>query len=433
MSLKANFAWMLGSKFTFVAVTFIIHAVINRSLGPGGRGFLAEMQTWTGFFAVLFCMSMSTAIYHFSNREIYDYSDGSKFATIVMLSLLYAVIAGVVFWLSVSFLPGTFSSNVIKYSHYIVLLLFFTMLAADLMVFLQATGHIRYSAYVVTVQSLTGLLIVLMAYLTDNINFAFLLIYMLISQVVAVAFIIAFCIKSGLVERKELFSRKLAVELIKAGLKQHVATVAGFVYTRINQLIVFHYCGENDAGIFAVALNLSFSILFLPMTLQAALYPRVIHASDDYEVTIKTLRLTFYSWGAGVFLAILLAKPMLMIYGGEQFQPAINAFQILMLAVWFLALSSMAAPFYVKKGAFLLASLSAIALGIISITLNLFLVPRYQVTGAAIATSSTCLIGFVMVLVFLLYLSRRNPLRMFIPDFSEEIGWLKKRYFEAKK
>ncbi|PKL46586.1 MAG: hypothetical protein CVV42_15875 [Candidatus Riflebacteria bacterium HGW-Riflebacteria-2] len=433
MSLKANFAWMLGSKFAFVAITFVIHAVINRSLGPDGRGFLAEMQTWIGFFAVLCCMSMNTAIYHYSNKDKYNFTDGSKFVTVTALSLFYAVLGSMAFWLSVNSLPDTFSSNVIQYSQYIILLLFFTMLSTDLMVFLQAAGHIRYSAFIVTVQSITGLLIVGLAFMFGHINFVFLLIYMLISQMVAVVMVLGGCLKSGFVNRKELFSKSLAWGLIRDGLKQHVATVAGFVYTRINQLIVFHYCGEHDAGIFAVALNLAFSILFLPMTLQAALYPRVIHSSDDYEVTIKTLRLTFYGWGVAVILAIIMAKPVLMIYGGEQFQSAASAFQILMVAVWILPLSSMVAPFYVKKGAFLLASLSAIALGIVSMLLNLFLVPRYRVLGAAIATSLTCFIGFVMVLVFLFYLSRRNPLRMFNPDFSEEIRWLKTRLSEGKK
>jgi hypothetical protein len=49
---------------TLIGAGFITAAMINRSLGPSLRGVYAEMQTWMGLFAVLFGISMDTAIYH---------------------------------------------------------------------------------------------------------------------------------------------------------------------------------------------------------------------------------------------------------------------------------------------------------------------------------------------------------------------------------
>ena len=234
------------------------------------------------------------------------------------------------------------------------------------------------------------------------------------------------------------FSKNLAKGMISAGFKQHIATIATFVYTKINQLIVFKYCGESSAGMFAVALSAAFYLMFIPMTFQTVLYPRVIHATDDYEITIRSLRWGFYGWGAIVFLMILFAKPILLLYAGSSFLPSVNNFRILMIAAWFLPLSSILAPYYIKRGAFGLASISAVLLGIGSMGLNIVLVPRYADIGASLATALTCFIGFCMVLVFLWHLSQKNPLVIFNPNFKKEflsikLGFVKVSHEEKNR
>jgi len=161
------------------------------------------------------------------------------------------------------------------------------------------------------------------------------------------------------------------------------------------------------------------------MTFQTTLYPRVIQGADEYEITIRSLRLGFYLWGGIIMLMLLFARPILLIYAGNQFSDSISSFRVLMVAAWFLPLSSLVAPYYVKRGAFGLASLSAICLGFISIGLNMYLVKKYAIIGASSATALSCLIGFCMVLLFLGYLSKKNPLSAFYPDFRRELTWLR--------
>ncbi len=66
---------------------------------------------------------------------------------------------------------------------------------------------------------------------------------------------------------------------------------------------------------------------------------------------------------------------------GARFLPSVNLLRILMVATWFLPLSSLVAPYYIKMGAFGLASTSAVILGVLSIALNFILVPRYAAVG----------------------------------------------------
>jgi O-antigen/teichoic acid export membrane protein len=420
LDLKRNFTWMLGSKTLVMVAGFITAAMINRALGPSGRGIYAEIQTWIGLFAVLFGMSMDTAIYHFANRSLYGIDDPSRLITTLILSLIYGFLAMGAFAFFVLGWRQQVSSETFRYLVLLEVLLIASMLAGNLIIFLQAMGGIRYSAVIGVVQGAANVFVVGYAFCVKSLDIQIVLISILLIQGIAFLMLFAKFGKDGLLGGR--FSKDLAKRIIMAGLKQHLATIATFVYTRINQLIVFRYCGESSAGIFAVSLTAALYLMFIPMTFQTVLYPRVIHAVDDYEVTIRSLRWGFYGWGIMVLLMFLFAKPILLLYAGSRFLPSVNNFRVLMVAAWFLPLSSILAPYYVKAGAFGLASISAMFLGIISICLNMFLVPRYADVGASLATALTCLIGFCAVLLFLWHLSQRNPLVVFHLDLKKEMA-----------
>ena len=419
MDLKQNFIWMLGSKFIAMTAGFITAAMINRSLGPYDRGVYAEMQTWVGLFAVLFGMSLDTAIYHFANKSLYGNDDRSKLMTTFSLSFIYGLFATGALTIFVLGWPEQVSSETFNFLILLDILLITTILTGNMIIFLQAIGDIRYSAVTGVVQGVATVLVVGYAYWVDALNIKIVLISVLIIQGITFLMLFEKFRKNSLLKGR--FSKNLAKGIIAAGLKQHIATIATFVYTKINQLIVFKYCGESNAGFFAVSLSAAFYLMFIPMTFQTVLYPRVIHSADDYEITVRSLRWGFYGWGMIVILMILFAKPILLLYAGNSFLPSIINFRILMIAAWFLPLSSILAPYYIKKGAFGLASISAVLLGIISMGFNIILVPKYADVGASLATSSTCFIGFCMVLVFMWYLSQKNPLVIFNPNLRKEI------------
>jgi O-antigen/teichoic acid export membrane protein len=387
------------------------------------RGVYAEMQTWIGLFAIVFGISMDTAIYHFANKSLYGTDDKARFMTIFLLSLIYAFSASIALTAFAVLFPREISSEASRFLVLLSIVLIATMLVGNLTTFLQSLGNIKYSAIIGYVQGVSTVVIISIAYLAELIDIKLVLVSVIIVQMVT--FLMLFL----RFKRDKLFigkvSKSLAKGIIIAGLKQHLATIATFVYMRVNQLIVFRYCGEASAGIFAVSLTAAFYLMFIPMTFQMVLYPRVIHAMDEYEITLRSLRLGFYLWGGAVILMILFAKPILLLYAGRNFLDSINNFRILMVATWFLPLSSMVAPYYVKQGAFGLASLLAMLLGITSMSLNIFLVPRYALIGASLSTALTCFIGFCVTLIFFRYIARKNPLILIYPDFRAEIAFFR--------
>ena len=88
-----NFAWLFSSKTSFIITSFFTGALINRALGPSGRGVLAEIQTWVHLFMVIFGLSIDTAVYHFSNRRRYKFDDSVRLTTVLVLNVVLSLLA----------------------------------------------------------------------------------------------------------------------------------------------------------------------------------------------------------------------------------------------------------------------------------------------------------------------------------------------------
>lgn len=405
--LKEDFSWLLMSRIGVMGAGLLTGGLINRALGPAGRGVLAEMQTWVGLFAVFFGLSLDTAVYHFANRARYGDDDCRRFVTVSRFVLLAALVGAAALASFARIWPGEVSAATAAFVVPLGLLLAATMVVSHLTVFFQALGQIRFVAVLGTAQSAVYVCLIAGAMLAGGLGLEFVLLALIAQQAAALFLIALRAARQGL--WCGAFSGEMARGILGAGARQHVATVATFLYMKINQVLVFQFYGAQETGLFAAALNLSFAFAFIPTAFQNALYPRVIHGQDDFEVTVRALRICFYGWGGVSLLLAALAEPILLVYGGGEFRSATGVFRVLLISSWLLPLSSLIAPYIAKSGAFGLASTSAVILGVISIALNLLLIPRHAGLGAALATALTCATGFVMAIALLWYLARRSP------------------------
>lgn len=416
--------WTLAGRVSLLALGVVVGALVNRGLTPAGRGLYAEAQTWAGLFIALFGCSLETATYHFANRQRYPVHNGVRLTLTAASSAVVSTVALVALRVTMQLVPQRFSSEARAHFPAIAALLVTTVLSTNLVTLIQALAQVRFAAILGFVQGVLNAVLIGIAFLTGTVTVWYALtVTTVVQAVVTVAVLGVSGAREGFLT--EGLDRSAVRSFVAAGMKQHIATVATFVYSRVNQLIVFHYCGEKHTGWLAASLTLAFGVFSGFSALQFALYPRVIHSTDEFAITIRSLRITFFLGLVAVLPLILLAHPILRAYGGAGFEPAAISFQLLVPAAWFLAMSSLVSPYYIKRGAFGLAAGSAIVLGVVSVGLNLVLVPRHASGGAAAATLITMATGFGLVLGMLALISGRSPLRVFVPDFRAEVSILK--------
>jgi len=182
------------------------------------------------------------------------------------------------------------------------------------------------------------------------------------------------------------------------------------VYTNADAVMLTHFRGEAAAGLYSVPYKLTFAFQFVPMAFTAAFYPAMsrAYAADKRELgdllykALWALMLIAAPIAAGI---MALAPELVRFVYGADYAPAIVALQLLIISI---------VPIFLDFpiGSLLNASdrqmtqtkLMGMAT-VISVALNLALIPAYGLTGVVIASivSHAALLigGFVAVGRFL--------------------------------
>jgi PST family polysaccharide transporter len=101
------------------------------------------------------------------------------------------------------------------------------------------------------------------------------------------------------------------------------------------------------------------------------------------------------------------AAPVVKLVGGTEYASAVAVLQILLLTVIGQTFAVVMAPQWIGRGLFWQASLLTLATGALNVVLNLLVIPRYSMVGAAWVSVVTYLFAMVFNLVFAIRIDRR--------------------------
>jgi O-antigen/teichoic acid export membrane protein len=186
--------------------------------------------------------------------------------------------------------------------------------------------------------------------------------------------------------RRVQLNRRFFLPLVTYGLKAHVAAMGLFLAYRLDILIVNYLVGPTGAGLYAVALTLSELLRGLPETAQAVVVSRFRH--DDFIVaaaaTTRVVATATLLAGVGLVLTAKWVVPFLF---GWRYAPAADAFLWLVPGVVALAFSYSLSPILLRAGEVGVSAIAAICGTVVMVGLDLVLVPRFGIAGAAFGSS----------------------------------------------
>jgi len=212
------------------------------------------------------------------------------------------------------------------------------------------------------------------------------------------------------------FNKAIAKQLLKDSWPLIFSGLVIMIYMRIDQIMIKEMLGERDVGLFSAAVRLSEVWYFIPVIISTSLFPSIVNAkkiSDKlYDTRLRRLY-TFMIW-----LAIMIALPMTFLSNwlvtllyGEAYR---EAGQILMIHIWagvFVFMGVASSKWFISEGLQRHLTINTVAGAIMNILLNIFLIPKYGIYGAAIATvMSQALASYFMNILF--KLTRLNFFRL---------------------
>ena len=206
----------------------------------------------------------------------------------------------------------------------------------------------------------------------------------LVSIVIALLLVIS---GKRLVQSKWRADMALLRRMIGYGLKFHISILAGAIIIRADLLVVNHFRGAAEAGVYSVASQFALMLMLLPGVIATLLFPRVTSEQDPSgETTCLVSRYTTLI----MFLCCLAAVPLsllLPLIYGPAFSDATKLLLILLPGVYLMGLESVLVQHFTALGLPRAIPLYWVATLALNLVLVFALVPRYGAQGAAIASS----------------------------------------------
>lgn len=409
-SLKYTYAEMIAARILAIGGSFGVAILTARMLGPVDRGRYYYIITLAAVG-----MQFASLGIHASNTYLVARTP----------SLLPQIMANTV-WIAL--LGGALAASgalifdlaTVTSSHDLTVVLTLMVLTPSTLLFMYLTNLVvalnRPSAYnaLIIFGSLASIVLALAAALLSPTLATFL--WAAVAGSVA-ASIVAWMVLAKGIQVPRLFDSELFLSGITFALKAHIATLLGFLMSRLGILIIRQFGNFGDVGQWSIAVQISDAIMILPATISLLLFPSLVRADEanrnrEFKSTLVQL--------SGIMAAIcvaatVLVQPVLLFFFGAVYAPAVAIFHALLPGVFFLAVASVASQFLSAQGYPWSQVLAWICGAALQAALSIVLFERIGVVGLAWVQSGCATFVCIWLLLNCLTYVRQKPSRLADP------------------
>lgn len=377
--------WNFFGRVINIFVAFAINIFVVRYLGPEKYGFLSYAVSFAGIFSFLAGFGIESLLYvdlvKYPKKR--DKLLGTSFvlkligATLTIIALIIALI---------------FSKND---AHSIVAILIiacsnFFIPFNIINLYFQAKVFSKPTAILSIIVSLSlSLLKVLFVVFGFGIFF-FISIFLLESIFMMVGNIVIYR-KNGQSIFNWKFDKCLAKKFLLDSWPLMFASASVLIYSRIDQIMINHIIDQTSVGIYDIAVRLAENWYMFPSIIVGSLYPAIINAGKISKKhhdnrLIKLYALLFYTSLFFILPVSILSGYIINLFYGERF---IQAAQVLRIYIWSgvgVSIGIIVNQYLIAQGYTKISFLLNFVNMAINVILNIILIPRYGLTGAAFAT-----------------------------------------------
>ena len=224
---------------------------------------------------------------------------------------------------------------------------------------------------------------------------------------------------------KFMLDKKLIEKIIKDSYYLWVSFIAFVVYTQIDKIMIGKMLGVTDVGIYSIAIQLSGVLATLIGPFQNSIYPKMMELyRKDYDkykalyLKVNTIFTQIYLFIS--ILSIIVVRFLFPYIYVKEYTPAILCYGILTISIFFKANGALQTGHMTLKKITKKSFYKTVFGLILNIILNLMLIPKYGIYGAAISTSITQVFSIFIVDYFIkeyreqffIQLKSFNPLNM---------------------
>lgn len=219
------------------------------------------------------------------------------------------------------------------------------------------------------------------------------------------------------------------------GLKFYLATVANAINYRLDALIVNAQLGSREVGLYSIAVGACELLLFVPISVTFVFYPKIASVREEMRdrMTLVTLGVSLYVVVVGALIMEVVVPRLITMVFGPAFAGGIPAAHWLlpgMIALTVVRILSYASAGLGRPEHATYATIIGVG-G--TIPLDLLLIPRMGIVGAAMASTIAYSLSAISILVLFVRLRKLTVPEVLDGLFIDPARWLRRTYSDRQE
>ena len=430
--LKRDIAATLASNLVIPIVGFLASVLVARALGPSGRGVLAIALLVPQVLVAFGRWGQENVNATYAGR--YPERRRQLLLQTIGFSVLGGAICGGLVLVWYTFRPGGAFAMVPQSVVCVSACLPFSLIAGQLVTGLvRGTGRVQTAAFLRIVQALLYAAVIAAIWYAN---------WLTIKSVIWILFVTTLLGTAGglwvLLKSDDKWTTELSLGFLKRSLRfggwVMLTTAAGFLVYRADQGILGYMVTPAEVGWYAIAVSLAEQLKLVPNSISSAFVPYLANnATVAQSMVPRVFRLTLISGCALLTgFAVIGAVGIPFVYGAG-FASSVPPFLALLPGVVFLGAGSvLVGDLLVRDMPHLGALRSWISLAL-NIVLNLILIPTLGILGAALASTVSYFVAFLLNAYFYLRVTgvawqELVPRSTDVRDILRTVGSVLRRY-----
>lgn len=396
-----NTSFLTAASILQKFVSFVYFTIVARIIGVGNTGSYFFAITFTTIFTVVADFGMGPVL----TREVSKFPE--RAATYMNTVLASKILFGFFTYLLVIFFTILLDYPIPLRSLILLsgITMFFDNLQGCFFSIFRAKKNLVYESIAVVISQVITLVIGTAAILLHA-PLIWLIAAYTIPSAIIVFYGAYFVRKVYHIRIYPMFDRQIFRQFLFLAVPFAFAGILGRLYSYSDSLIMSKLLTPQDLGWWSVPYKITFAFQFIPMALSASVYPAIssLTVTDPGKISelfIKAWKYLFIIIFPLSLGLIAVAEPLIIQLYGVEYSPSVPVLRILLVSLFFSYLS-------IISGALLNAtnhqkiqtSLIAAALGI-NIILNIILIPKLGIIGAAYSAFFSNLVLWLLGLVYI--------------------------------
>ncbi|MDD5529614.1 MAG: oligosaccharide flippase family protein [bacterium] len=378
---------ILVSQIVSFITSLAMGVVIARVLGPEGKGTLKLLTLVPMMIAGFATMGIDVANVYFIGKKKYDIQ--SIVSNSIFIALCISLIILLIYPLLI---PKFFSLLKVDVAYWLKLVTYFFiplyLLGTYFSSFLVGLQKIIIRSVIDIIRAVLLLVLIIV--------FLFLLHFNGLYSVVIINILIVFltvCLSGlslrNIINFKPIYNREVFKTTTSYGVKAYVGSIAHYFNIRLDFFFVAFFLSPKEVGFYSVAVSMAELIWYVPVAISTVLVPAIAGSSKETSkiLAYNTFRKMLIPFIIMSLILLCSGKFLIRFLYGAQFLPAFMPLVLLLPGVFLMAASGPFEDYIAGRGKIEYNSLTAIYSFAVTIVLDILLIPKLGISGAAIASS----------------------------------------------